>query len=207
MKKIIFLAALLTAGESLSQTQSTFGTPAFFGTNRLAFTNAYGFSNDFSNMQVADAGKVLLSLEGNIEQALPALFILTSAQPLNILSNASFRAAAGVRASPLPPATATASPRGVRPSSLSSEPPMLGVVLGTNIFAMDPQTFQELLALQNSLQQAVPILQQLNGLATNPNATNAFSFTNHFVFITNTTALPMTNRFLMPLTNGFGPGQ
>lgn len=60
--------------------------------------------------------------------------------------------------------------------------------LGTNTFEMDQQTYQMLIALENNLQQTLPVLQNLSSGAANlnnagANANTTTGFTNRFTRI------------------------
>jgi hypothetical protein len=64
--------------------------------------------------------------------------------------------------------------------------------LGTNTFQMDAQTFQQLIFLRNTLQQALPLLQNLNNSAALENSGNTVGTTSVGGF---------TNRFTRTLQN------
>jgi hypothetical protein len=74
--------------------------------------------------------------------------------------------------------------------------------IGTNIFTIDPPTFQALVTLRDNLERTLPILQALNG--TTP--TNTTTVTGSPPVVLNTLAPPpVTTGFFIPLTNGPPP--
>ena len=171
-------------------------------TNGLGFTNTLVPVTNLSNLQLSNVVTLLLSLQTNIEQALPVLSTLTS--------NATFETAAGPLSQSGMPLTTNAA---------GALPPITGQVagpvtqlnaiampVGTNIIEIDPATFQGLVSLRDDLEIALPVLQQLNGTApSQTNSTNHLltptGFTNPIVSVTNLFIAPLSQPFTTPLTN------
>jgi hypothetical protein len=72
---------------------------------------------------------------------------------------------------------------------------MITLLLGTNRLDVDQATFQKLIMLRDQLQQALPVLQTLNGNApTNASAEGSGPFANFAPTLTNSPAAPLTNQ-------------
>jgi hypothetical protein len=162
-----------------------------------------------ANAELAQAESLLSDLQANIEQALPVLHSLTSgiateangvaapnAQNSQTAPNAviSRRAVPGVVGTQNSGEANQTAGRILQRQTPSGVHEYFGMV-GTNAFGMNPRTFQMLVILRNDLQNALPVLQSLNGSVartTTPagtvarnQRTPATSFTNLFLFITN----------------------
>jgi hypothetical protein len=175
-------------------------------TNQLVFplTSQIGFTNtlvpptnDFSTLQLTDVLTVLLSLQSNIEETLPVLALVTSnATVAGAGENGGIPGAvAPITSNPsglmLPP---TGAAHGALPAQTS-----FSMTVGTNTFTIDQPTLQALVVLRDDLEQALPVLQALNG--TSP--TNAIA---PLPPVTNPAPVsfvptPATNGFFIPMTN------
>lgn len=174
--------------------------PGFPLTNGLGFTNTLVHATNLSTLQLSNVLELLLSLQTNVEQALPILTTLTS--------NANFEASSGTPQVPTTVIPFTSIP-GVplvsptdQSANTSVQPTNISTILGSNILEFDPATFEGLVSLQTDLEHALPVLQMLNGTA--PSETNALTPTgveNPFALGTNTPVVPLTNGFFLPLTN------
>jgi hypothetical protein len=122
---------------------------------------------------------MLANLQSSIEEALPII---------SELANVPLTSAAATRpANTLAPAVGNA--QQVRVSSFGR--------VGTNVFGMDVNTRQLLVALQTELARTLPALRQLNGVTgqevSGVNPAVPGSFAGRFVFVTNA-----NQRILMP---------
>lgn len=172
-------------------------------TNQIAFTNTVVPATNLSALQFADVTTLLLTLQTNIEETLPALTLVTTNAAL-----ANFPAPVQTLGA-MPPVTSgppgffltpTGSPTG---RSTAPTQPSFVVHVGTNEVTIDQPTFQALVNLRGQLQQTLPLLQALNG--TTPSSTNSGTVTTILLRalpgITNLIAAPITNGFAIPLTN------
>lgn len=169
MKKIVVLILTLWAGSQFASAQTT---------GPVSLTDVFGFTNTVvpptvaPNLQLNDLDTLLLNLQTNMEETLPALSL--------ILSNAANTSAQG---------------------TISTQQQSFSLTVGTNVFAIDPPTLQALVILRNNLEQTLPVLQALNGTSPQP-ATNTPTptvFQNSPV--TSFAPPPMTNMAFTPLTN------
>lgn len=175
-------------------------------TNLLGFTNTLsgGFTNtlvqptNLSLLRLTNVVTLLLTLQTNIETTLPVLGVLTS--------NASVTLPSGTPQAPATVLPLTQAPAGIflpPTGQVTNQPPVISMTLGTNVIEIDPSTFQGLVLLRDDLQQALSVLQMLNGTA--PAQTNAFTPGQINTPLTNSFA-PATRGFgLTPLTGGFPP--
>lgn len=174
-------------------------------TNLLGFTNSPGgFTNtlvqptNLSLLSLTNVASILLNLQTNIETTLPVLGVLTSNATVTLSSSTSQAPAIIV---PL-----TQAPAGIFQSLTNQQPAVISMSIGTNVIEIDPTTFQALVLLRDDLQQALPVLQMLNG--TSPAQTNTFTpgsimtpLTNSFTPAVNFGFRPFAGRFPPPLTN------
>ncbi|HLX71839.1 MAG TPA: hypothetical protein VKV04_19665 [Verrucomicrobiae bacterium] len=175
-------------------------------TNLLGFTNTLpgGFTNtlvqptNLSLLSLTNVMSLLLNLQTNIETTLPVLGVLTS--------NAAVTLPSGTPQSPGAVVPLTQAPAGIflpPTGQVTNQPAVISMTLGTNVIEIDPSTFQGLVQLRDDLQQALPVLQMLNGTA--PVQTNAFTPASIMTPLTNSFT-PATRGFGMtPLTGGFPP--
>ena len=224
--KVLFVCAVLAGFESQpintafaeAATNSVFAVPltnntVFSLTNVLGFTNAPpgGFTNtlvqptNLLNLRLTNVVQLLLTLQTNIEETLPVLAVLTS--------NASITVSSGNNGVPVAVVPITSAPAGLflAPTGRGSEtqqPTVISMILGSNTIEIDPPTFQALVLLENDLEQALPVLQTLNGTA--PRETNVITpapatttpLTNTFFPVANFGIAPLTTTGLVPpLTN------
>ncbi len=171
-------------------------------TNQSVLTNTLGFTNtvvqvtNLSRIQLSNVLSQLLSLQTNIEETLPVL--------VEITSNATFAIPAGAQQTPgiVAPltmgTTGTLAPNTVQTNALQ----VRTITVGTEVFDIDPPTFQALITVRDNLERTLPVLQALNGTTpseTNPPVASA-TFTTAFPPLTN--APPAVNgTFMGPLTN------
>ncbi len=218
MKTILFTLAMLlgfSAGaqssqpaSGLAQISKTNGAFIFTPiplTNQPAFTNTLVPTTNGASFELSNVLTLLLTLQTNIETALPVLdFIQSNA---NVVSVSPTNVPHGFAA----PMTSIPQPLGLTPTgaaSGTSRPHVrsLTVRVGTNEFDIDTSTLQGIFILRNRLQQTLPVLQSLNG--TSPGLTNSTAATNSVGAppffnpgVTNFMPLPITNQFSTPLTN------
>jgi hypothetical protein len=178
------------------------------GVNPAAAVNSAVFSNLFGGQPaLSDAQDLLLTLQANVQQALPILRSLTSGLypattgGLPPPEATDIRRAAPNTAQTAPgrrlPATGQDA-RAVTQGIIVAPGQVLGM-LGVNVYAMDQATWQRMAALHNELAQIMPLLQQLNGTADavaalrvaegTGNLDASLGFTNRFA--------PVTNRMLL----------
>lgn len=172
---------------------SPFASPL---TNSLGFTNSLIQVTNVSNLELSDVLAILLGLQTNVEESLPVLSFLTTnlnsaaSSPTDLVTGA----VAPITSNPaslLPPTGAATGAGAQQQTSFSMR-------IGTNIFTIDPPTFQALVTLRDNLEQALPVLQALNG--TTP--TNTTSVTGRPPVVQNTLAPPpVTKGFFTPITN------
>ena len=178
-------------------------TPAFTGavmpitdpfasplTNNLGFTNSLVQVTNLTAIQMSDVLGRLLSLQTNIEASLPVLSFLTT--NINVTTppqTTQFGAIQPITSNPAP-LTPTGAASGRQPATSFS------LIVGTNIFTIDPSTLQALVTLRNDLELALPELQALNGTtptnissAIQPSAVNTLA------------PSPVRNGFFTPFTN------
>lgn len=167
-------------------------------TNGLGFTNTLLTPTNLSELQLNDVVTLLMGLQTNVEETLPALMLITSNVTFNVPPPAASLQTHGVIA-PItsnPPSLVEAP--SVAVAVPASEPQTsFSVTVGTNTFVIDPPTLQALVQLRDDLQRALPVLQALNG--TTPTNAPPATFLNpsgaSFV------PAPVTNNFFAPLTN------
>jgi hypothetical protein len=164
-------------------------------TNQIGFTNTLvPPTNDFSALQLTDVMTLLLSLQTNIEATLPALALVTS--------NVTAAGSAGTSQVPSAVAPITSNPPSlVEPSTGAGVAPQtsFSMTVGTNTFTIDQPTLQALVVLRDDLEQALPVLQALNGTSpTNASAPVAPVANPAPVSFSPT---PVTNGFFTPMTN------
>jgi hypothetical protein len=205
MKKILFAIALVLgvwAGSHTFPTNSALAQNGpFMGTvipltNQIAFTNTMVDVTNLPTLSMDDVITLLLTLQTNIEQTLPALAVVES--------NATF-----VKLSSDNTTQGFVAPITSNPASLFSgqtNPVSQGVVsfslrIGTNTFDLDPATLQAIVRLQDDLARALSVVQALNG--TLPTATNTISVTKTFLnpAVRSFAPPPFTGSFFVPLTN------
>jgi len=152
-------------------------------TNQIGFTNTLvPPTNDFSTLQLTDLLTTLLTLQTNIEEALPVLALVTS--------NVTVAEAGG---------TGQVQGGGAAITGALTAQTAFSMTVGTNTFTIDQPTLQALVVLRDDLEQALPVLQALNG--TSP--TNAIA---PLPPVTNPAPVsfvptPATNGFFIPMTN------
>jgi hypothetical protein len=135
---------------------------------------------------------LLMSLQANIEQALPIISALANVQqPGTAVSGATVNRVPGAAAAP---GVANRTPTsGVTPALTPTGVPnpqtSYGAV-GTNVFGMNANTRQLLFLLQTELARALPALRQLNGSTVQDvggvSTVVPRSFVSRFVLVTNT---------------------
>ncbi len=178
------------------------GLPILPLTNQSVFTNALGFTNtvvqvtNLSRIQLSNVLSQLLNLQTNIEETLPVL--------VDITSNATFAIPAGAQQTPGIVAPLTMGTTGtLAPNSLQGNVAQARTItIGTEVFEIDPPTFQALVTVRDNLEQTLPVLQALNGTTpseTNPPVASA-TFTTQFAPLTNFPP-PVSGTFMGPLTN------
>jgi hypothetical protein len=208
MRKIIFTFALALGVWAGSQTMQMNSASAQAGaftpltnqpvsplTNQIAFTNTVVEPTNLSALQMSDVVNLLLVLQTNVEQTLPALAFVESNATF---VNPSAAGGAGGAVAPItsnPPSLVTSQTNAVQlPMSFSLR-------IGTNTFTLDPATLQAIIVLENDLARTLPVLQSLNG--TSPTPTNTISVTRTFLnpAVQSFAPPPLTGSFLLPLTN------
>jgi hypothetical protein len=167
-------------------------------TNQPAFTNTLVPATNAAAVQLPDVLTLLLTLQSNIETALPVLdFVQSNANVVSVSPTNIVQGFAAPMTSIPPPLTPTGAASGTNRPQVTG----LSIRVGTNEFNIDAATLQGLFVLRNGLQQTLPVLQSLNG--TSPSQTNPVvtqpSFFNPGV--TNFMPNPITNQFSTPLTN------
>lgn len=199
MKKYFYFMAILAAvsagaqsGVFLRPSTNEITVPFI---NPIGFTNSLGLTNE--SLEMSNLTEVLLDLQTNVEEALPALSEMTSNATVAVSANQP-QASAPVVPGPASPFLA---PTG-RPNPVQQT--LISVTLGTNTFTMDQATFRAVATLQDDLAGMLPVLQALNGTTVtnvNTNLNNSTAaFTKPFEAIT--TPFPgLTNRFILPMTN------
>ena len=205
MRKIIFTFVLVWGVWAGSQTMQMNSASAQMGaftpftnqpvsplTNQIAFTNTVVEPTNLSALQMSDVVNLLLVLQTNVEQTLPALAFVES--------NATFvnPSAAGGAVAPI-----TSNPASLVASQTNAVqlPTSFSLRIGTNTFTLDPATLQAIIVLENDLARTLPVLQSLNG--TSPTPTNTISVTRTFLnpAVQSFAPPPLTGSFLLPLTN------
>jgi hypothetical protein len=205
MKKIFFtivtLCGICVGTHSLQMNSAaaqtgTVTTTIIPLTNQVPFTNTVVPPTKLTTIQLSNVVTLLLGLQTNLEQTLPVLdliqnnAIVVSVEPTNHL---------GITV-PLtniitnPTLTPTGAASGRRNTSLA-------VTIGTNTFGIDAPTLQALFILRDNLQQALTVLQALNG--TVPVPTNSPPPSPTFVppAVTNFSPGPLTNQLTLPPRN------
>jgi hypothetical protein len=211
MKRIFFTivtSAVIWGGAQMPQMNSASAqTDAFTGnvvplTNLMAFTNTVVPTTNLSALQFEDVMSLLLSLQTNVEESLPALTVVTT----NALPAVNPAPAPVQTLGFVPPITSGPPDFFLTPTGAATGqalPPSFVVKVGTNTLTIDQATFQGLVTLRDQLQQTLPLLQALNGTAPSP--TNAGTVTTILIqplpAITNLPVTPITNGFATPLTN------
>lgn len=210
MKKIlpaILVLGVIWSGARSFKMNSASGQTSFPGnlapfTNQITFTNTVVPATNLSALQFADVTTLLLTLQTNIEETLPALTIVTT-NPTPINFPAPVQSLGAV-----PPATSGPpgfflTPTGAPTGRSTPQPPSFSVQVGSNVVTIDQMTFQALVNLRDQMQQTLPLLQALNG--TSPTGTNTGTVTTILLRpipgITNMISAPITNGFTTPLTN------
>jgi len=211
----MFLGIWAAGAQSLQTNSGTAGIGTVNGaliftpiplTNQPAFTNTLVAPTNAAALQLPDVLGLLLTLQTNIETTLPVLdFIQGNA---NVVSVSTINVVHGFAA----PMTSLPAPLGLTPTgavSGMSRPRVtsLSIRIGTNDLNIDAATLQGIFILRNRLQQALPVLQSLNG--TSPSQTNSPGVTNPAgapaAFfrpgVTNFMPNLITNFFTTPLTN------
>jgi hypothetical protein len=164
-------------------------------TNQVPFTNTVVTLTNLSTIQLSNVLTLLLGLQTNIEETLPVLdlvqsnAIVVSVEPTNRLGITT--PLTNLNNSTLTP---TGAANGRRQTSLA-------VTIGTNTFGIDGPTLQALFVLRDNLQQALTVLQSLNG--TVPGSTNSLPPPATFIPppVTNFSPGPLTNQLTVPLTH------
>jgi hypothetical protein len=211
MKKILFtfviflgisaVAQSVNSTSGIAPTGPATGTVIFTPiplTNQPAFTNTFVSPTNGASLQLPEVVKLLLALQTNIETTLPALdFIQTNANVVSIVPT-------NIVHGFFTPMTSIPPPLGLTPTGAASgtnrpQVTSLSVRVGTNSFDIDASTLQAIFVLRNDLQQALPVLQSLNGTSPTNSAAASPSFFNPGV--TNLLPNPITNQFAAPLTN------
>lgn len=208
MRKIIFTFVLVWGVWAGSQTMQINSASAQTGaftpftnrpvsplTNQIAFTNTVVEPTNLSALQMSDVVNLLLVLQTNVEQTLPALAFVESNATF---VNPSTAIGAGSAVAPITsnPASLVASQTNAVPL-----PTSFSLRIGTNTFTLDPATLQAIIVLENDLARTLPVLQSLNG--TSPTPTNTISVTRTFLnpAVQSFAPPPLTGSFLLPLTN------
>jgi hypothetical protein len=183
----------LQLNSAVAQTDTVTTTTIIPLTNQVPFTNTLVSPTNLSTIQLSNVVALLLTLQTNIEETLPVLdliqsnAVVVSVAPTNRLGiNSPLTNATGL--------TPTGAANGRRHTSLS-------VNIGTNSFAIDAPTLQGLFILRANLQQALSVLQGLNGTAPMPTNSLPPSATFTPPPVTNFSPGPLTNRFNVPPTN------
>ncbi len=146
----------------------------FGATNQMAFgTNNFVLPDNElgADTPLGNIAGILSNLQARMEQALPALLAMTSQAPQTGATGAVVIDGALV---PIPrPGTPVPGTREVFAN------------IGTNIFAVSPETYRLLVILENDLRQTLPLLRVLNGtVTTGINTPRGFS--GRFTPMTNT---------------------
>jgi hypothetical protein len=208
MRKIIFTFALALGVWAGSQTLQMNSASAQVGTftpftnqpvspltNQIAFTNTVVEPTNLSALQMSDVVNLLLVLQTNVEQTLPALAFVES--------NATFvnPSAAGGAGGAVAPITSNPPSLVASQTNAVQLPTSFSLRIGTNTFTLDPATLQAIIVLENDLARTLPVLQSLNG--TSPTPTNTISVTRTFLnpAVQSFAPPPLTGSFLLPLTN------
>lgn len=182
-----YFSGTFSNGVGIPGTFSNTMTYDIVSSNSMAYANLRGGTGTLEDVQV-----LLENLQINIEQALPVLAALTGAasSTAGVAPGLTPNQRAGQRAVPPSsqylPRTGNPNQRlyGAGQANRLGAQGLFGTV-GTNTFAMDQQTFQLLVILQNDLRHTLPTLQTLNNSANLANAPNAnrlspTGFTNRF---------------------------
>lgn len=161
------------SGPQFSTTQGANANATAAGT-----LSATGMTNNLQpgNFGLAEVQTLLQSLQANIEQALPVLSGMT-------VGNFGVDPRTGLPNQLVGPAA-----RGLSPASFVGN-------AGTNVLRIDPQNYHRLVVLQNSLQQSLLSLRDLNNSAFIANAQQ----------MGQTNALTPTGAANPVTTNGLGP--
>jgi hypothetical protein len=167
-------------------------------TNQPAFTNTLVPATNGPALQLPDVLTLLLTLQTNIETALPVLdFVQSNANVVSVAPTNTIQGFAAPMTSIPPPLTPTGALSGTNRPQVTG----LSIRIGTNDLNIDAATLQGIFILRNGLQQTLPVLQSLNGTSpsqTNPVTTAPSSFNPG---VTNFMPNPITNQFSTPLTN------
>lgn len=211
MKKIlltILIPAAIWSGarsfdmNSASAQMNGFQTNPTPLTNQIAFTNTVVPITNLSALQFADISTLLLELQTNVEETLPALTLATT-NPTVINFPAPVQSLGAVAPITSGPPGFFLTPTGSATGRATPQPPSFEVQVGSNVVTIDQATFQALVNLRDQLQQDLPLLQALNG--TTASATNTGMVTTILLQplpgITNMFSAPITNGFTTPLTN------
>jgi len=173
-------------------------------TNQIAFTNTVVTTNGAS-LQLNELVALLLTLQTNIEETLPALdFVQTNAVVVSITPTNAIQGFAAPMTS-IPASLGSAlTPTGEASGTSRPQVTGLSIRIGTNSFDFDTATLQAIFVLRNNLAHSLPVLQSLNGTTALPtNEPAATPFFNSSV--TNFSPGPMTNTVITPLTNNQTP--
>ena len=213
MKKILLTFVVLLGISAQAQstsgiTQMSPANGAFIFTpipltNQPAFTNTLVSVTNASTNQLSDVLRLLLTLQTNIETALPVLdFVQSNASVVSIMPTNTVHGF-------FTPMTSIPEPLGLTPTGAASgtnrpQVTSLSVRIGTNNFDIDAATLQGIFVLRNRLQQALPVLQSLNGTSPTAAGLSGFDSTPSSFFnsnVTNFVPNGVTNLFNAPLTN------
>lgn len=223
MNKFLFTIAIVLgvcAGAQSLQTESAaaqigqMGTAAGAAnftpiplTNQIAFTNTLVPATNGANFQLSDLVTLLLTLQTNMEEALPVLdFVQSNASVVSVTPTNTIQGFAAPMTS-IPPSLGSSAltPTGAASGTNRPEVTGLSIHIGTNDFNINAATLQAIFVLRNNLSRTLPVLQSLNGTTTppptnNPGATPFFSSS-----VTSFSPGPLTNAVTVPLTNFIRP--
>ena len=175
-------------------------------TNQIAFTNTLVPPTNGPNFQLDDLVALLLTLQTNIEEVLPALdFVQSNAAVVSItLTNRIQGFAAPMTSIPPSLGSSLLTPTGAASGANRQQVTGLSIHIGTNDFNVNAATLQAIFILRNNPSRSLPVLQSLNGTTApptnNPGATPFFSSS-----VTSFSPGPLTNNVTVPLTNFIRP--
>jgi len=166
-------------------------------TNGMGFTNTLITPTNLSELQLNDVVTLLMALQTNVEETLPALMLITSNVTFNAPSPSPAQTHGVVAPITSNPPSLVGMPNTAVTATNPQEQTTFSLTVGTNTFVIDPPTLQALVELRDDLQRALPVLQALNG--TTPTNGAPATFINPPV--TNFLPASVTNNFFVPLTN------
>jgi hypothetical protein len=167
------LSNAIALSNSIALSNLMASTNGFLLTNQFAITNGISPNGtiDQNLLTVDRAGNLLLNLQVNVQALMP------------ILANLTGVTSSGSQSTPASTGTIV----GQRSVGQGPGNTIVGV-LGTNRVAMNPQTFQLLVAAQNDLKRVLPLLRELNGAQVTSGAgVQSSAFESRIIIMTNGT--------------------